>query len=58
MKDYNTVVAAVKRALRFNSKKYTNGYVYALLDWRVISQPTYERLKDLIEKDTTIKIAN
>ena len=50
MKDYQIVLFSVKSKIKYHSKDYAMGYIYALLDWRVISQDTYERLKVLVEK--------
>lgn len=56
MKDYNIIISSVEQSLRLDSKDYTMGYIYALLDWRIINLETYEKLKDFIKKDSTIKI--
>jgi len=50
MKDYNIIINSVKNNLKFHSKDYVMGYIYALSDWWVISSETFERLKDFIEK--------
>jgi len=50
MKDYNIIITSVKNSLKFHSEDYVMGYIYALLDWRVISSETFERLKDFIKK--------
>ena len=50
MKDYNTILSTVNRSLKHHSKDYTMGYIYALLDWRVISLETSGRLEDFIKK--------
>lgn len=51
MKDYNTILSPVKRSLKHHSKDYTMGYIYALLDWRVIDLNTFGRLEDFIKKE-------
>lgn len=50
MKDYQTVLSSVKSKIKYHSKDYAMGYIYALLDWRVINQGTYERLEVLVKE--------
>jgi hypothetical protein len=50
MKGYNIIISNVKRLLGYHPKYYAMGYIYALLDWRMINQETYEKLKIFIEK--------
>ena len=50
MKDYNIILSSVERSLKHHSKDYMMGYIYALLDWRVISLETSGRLEDSIKK--------
>ena len=50
MKDYNTILSRVQHLLKYYSKDYVKGYIYALLDWRVISLETSGRLEDFIKK--------
>jgi len=51
MKDYNIILSSVERRLKHHSKDYTMGYIYALIDWHVISLETFERLEDFIRKE-------
>ena len=51
MKDYNIILSTVERSLKHHSIDYTTGYIYALLDWCVISLETFERLEDFIKKE-------
>ena len=51
MKDYNTILSRVQHLLKYYSKDYVEGYIYALLDWRVINTKTFERLEDFIKKE-------
>lgn len=50
MDDYIKVLSSVKTKLKYNSKDHVKGYIHALVDWRIISSETYERLKVLVEK--------
>lgn len=50
MNDYDMVITSVKTKLKYHSKDHTRGYIHALVDWRIISQETYERLKKIVEK--------
>ena len=51
MKDYSIVLSSVKNKLKYHSKDYTMGYIYALLDWCVINLNTFGRLEDFINKE-------
>lgn len=51
MKDYNTILSRVQHLLKYYSKDYVKGYIYALLDWRVINLETFVRLEDFIKKE-------
>lgn len=53
MKSYDIIISSVKIKLKFNSKDHVMGYIHALVDWRVISLETYERLKIFVEKGKT-----
>lgn len=44
-------ISRVQHLLKCYSVDYVKGYIYALLDWRVISSETFERLKDFIKKE-------
>ena len=50
MKDYNTILSRVRHLLKYYTKDYVKGYIYALLDWRVINLETSDRLEDFIKK--------
>jgi len=50
MKDYNTILSRVRHLLKYYTKDYVKGYIYALLDWRLISLETSGRLEDFIKK--------
>lgn len=50
MKDYNTILSRVEHLLKHYTEDYVKGYIYALLDWRVISSETFEKLRDFIKK--------
>ena len=50
MKDYSIVVSSVKNKIKYHNKQYAEGYIYALLDWRIVNQETYDKLKILVEK--------
>ena len=50
MKDYQIVLSSVKSKIKYHPKDFAMGYIYALLDWRVINQETYERLEILVKK--------
>lgn len=51
MKDYNMIISRVRSFLKYYSVDYIRGYIYALLDWRVISQETFGELEDFIKKE-------
>lgn len=51
MKDYNTILSRVKHLLKHYTEDYVKGYIYALLDWRVINLETFGRLEDFIKKE-------
>ena len=50
MEDYDKVLSSVKLKIKYHDKQYAKGYIYALLDWRIVNQETYDRLKILVEK--------
>ncbi|MBA7599706.1 hypothetical protein ES703_06743 [subsurface metagenome] len=51
MKDYNTILSRVQHLLKCYSPDYVKGYIYALVDWWVVSTKTFERLEDFIKKE-------
>lgn len=51
MKDYDTILRRVQHLLKCYSLDYVKGYIYALVDWWVVSTKTFERLEDFIKKE-------
>lgn len=50
MKSYNIVIGSVKSKLKYNSEEHTMGYIWALLDWRIINQKTFDELEIFVRK--------
>lgn len=51
MKDYKIILSTVERSLKYHSIDYMMGYIYSLLDWRVINLETYNKLEIFIKKE-------
>ena len=52
------ILSRVNSLLRFYSKDYVKGYIYGLLDWRVINTDTHKRLDDVINTNENIRIVS
>lgn len=50
------ILSRVNHLLNFYSKDYVKGYIYGLLDWRVINSDTHEKLDDVINANENIRI--
>lgn len=50
MKDFITIISRVKHLLTCYSKDYVMGYIYGILDWRVIGEVVYEQLVNFIDE--------
>ena len=58
MKSYDMILSRVNSLLRFYSKDFVKGYIYGLLDWRVINTDTHKRLDDVINTNENIRIVS
>jgi len=50
VKNYNTILSRIRTLLKNYSIDYVKGYIYGLLDWRVINVDTHVKLDEFINK--------